>query len=426
MRSPRSRFELACRIGAFALLGWLLGASIMPAPGRRVTRASQTDVETKLAEWTRLPSSVALHGDFSTTPSAWAIDWLSALKHSGHAVTWSGSPPPVALTAEATADPRGSVRVSVAAPSDDRVSLRDDASVIDSVHVSNLGGSVTVPLLVGDVRANVRSQIAIASPPDSVPLKTIVVIGGAGWEGRFVVAALEERGWPVVARFAVAPNVDVTQGAGSLVLDTARVAAVVAIDTVVQRFGGAIARFVRSGGGLVLAGQSSSAPAAAPLAPGATGTRFRPAVLPRDTLDLGSTGFFPVTSLKPDAIPLERRTGGIAIAARRVGAGRVIQVGYDDSWRWRMAGAAGSENAHREWWSNIVSAVAYVPERTRSAAAVSLSSAPLALLVDRVGPARATAPAGIGRAAIDRRLILAFIMILLIAEWASRRLRGMR
>lgn len=427
MRSPRKRFELGCRIGAFALLGWLLGTSIMPAPGRRVVRASQSDVETKLAEWTRLSSSVALHGDFSTTPSAWAIDWLSALRRSGHAVTWSGSPPPVALTVEATADPRGAVQISVAAPADDRVSLRDDASVIDSVRVSNLGGSVTVPLLVGDVVATAVGQVAIASPPDSTPLRTIVVVGGAGWEGRFVVAALEERGWPVVARFAVAPNVDVTQGSGSLVLDTARVAAVVAIDTVIQRFGGAIERFVRSGGGLVLAGPASLAPAAASLAPGAIGTRFRPAVLPRDTLDLGSTGFFPVTSLKPDAVPLERRTGGIAVAARRVGAGRVIQVGYDDSWRWRMAGATGSENAHREWWSRLVSAVAYVPEPYVGATtAATPSSAPLALLVDRVGPARASAPSGVGRAPVDRRLILALVMILLLAEWASRRLRGLR
>jgi hypothetical protein len=426
MRSPRNRFELGCRIGAFAVLGWLLGTSIMPASGRRVVRASQSDVGAKLAEWTRLPARFALHGDFATAPSPWEIDWLSALKRSGRSVTWSGSPPPVAVTTEATADPRGSVQISVAAPSDDRVSLRDDASLIDSIHVSNLGGSVTVPLLVGDVVANAAGQVAAAPPPDTTPLKSIVVVGAAGWEGRFVVVALEERGWPVIARFAVAPNVDVTQGAGSLTLDTGRVAAVVAIDTVVQRFGGAIERFVRSGGGLVLAGPSSLAPATTPLAPGAIGTRFRPAVLPRDTLYLGSTGFFPVTSLKPDAVPLERRTGGIAVAARRVGAGRVIQVGYDDSWRWRMAGAAGSENAHREWWSHIVSAVAYVPQPVGNAAAAPWASAPLALLVDRVGPSRSSAPSGVGRPPVDRRLILALILILLIAEWASRRLRGLR
>ncbi|HEY9225698.1 MAG TPA: hypothetical protein VIP11_03570, partial [Gemmatimonadaceae bacterium] len=252
----------------------------------------------------------------------------------------------------------------------------------------------------------------------------IVVIGGASWEGKFVVAALEERGWPVIARFAVAPNVDVAAGASAPLLDTARIAAVVAIDTLVQRFGTAIERYVRSGGGLVLAGPSGLAPAAASLAPGVIGARWRPAVLPRDTLDLGSTGFFPVGQLKSDAVPLERRPGGVAVAARRVGAGRVIQVGYDDSWRWRMAGATGSESAHREWWSRLVSAVAYAPEAPRAASMPS-SSAPLAFLVDRVGPPRSLPSTGAG-VQIDRRVILALIMILLLAEWSSRRLRALK
>ena len=424
MPSPRSRFELACRIGAFALLGWLLGTSIMPSTGRRVERASQSNVESRLASWTRLPPSVVLHGDFATTPGPWAIEWLGALRRSGHAVTWSGAPPALALAAEALADPQGGARIDVGAPTDERVALRDDASAIDSLHISNLGGSVTAPILVGDILANAAGQLATAVAPDSVPTRTIVVIGGAGWEGKFVVAALEERGWPVTARFAIAPNVDV--GPAALTLDTARVAAVVAIDTLVQRYGAAVERFVRSGGGLVLAGPSSQATAAASLAPGAIGSRFRPTVLPRDTFDLGSTGFFPVSSLKPDAVALERRTGGVAIAARRVGAGRVIQVGYDDSWRWRMAGATGSETAHREWWSRLVSAVAYVPESARVSVSTSAVGAPLAMLVDRVGPSRSSPPAGSGSGPIDRRIILAGIMILLLAEWASRRLRGMR
>jgi len=164
---------------------------------------------------------------------------------------------------------------------------------------------------------------------------------------------------------------------------------------------------------------------AASIAPGSIGVRFRPAVLPRDTLDLGSTGFFPVAQLKPDAIAIERRTGGVAIAARRVGAGRVIQVGYDDSWRWRMAGADGSEAAHREWWSRIVTAVAYVPQSATTSSR-SAQSAPVAMLVDRVGPARGSPPAGAKRRPVDQRLILAAIMILLSTEWASRRLRGLK
>src|SRR5690242_19780311 len=113
MPSPRSRFELGCRVGAFALLGWLIGTAVFPATGRRVERATHTDVDAKLARWTRLPSSVALHGDFASTPSPVAIDWLSALRRSGHAVSWSGSPPAMALSAEASGDPRGGARIDV-------------------------------------------------------------------------------------------------------------------------------------------------------------------------------------------------------------------------------------------------------------------------------------------------------------------------
>jgi hypothetical protein len=213
---------------------------------------------------------------------------------------------------------------------------------------------------------------------------------------------------------------------GDLQLDTSRVAAVVAIDTVVQRSWPAVERFVRMGGGLVLAGPSSLAPSAASIAPGATGARFQPAVLPRDTIVLGSTGFFPVSTLKPDAVALERRAGEVAIAARRIGAGRVIQLGYDDSWRWRMAGPTGSENAHREWWARVIGAVAYVPESPSVANVARASSAPLALLVDRIGLPRASPPAGARQAPLDRRLILGLILILLVAEWSSRRLRGFK
>lgn len=421
MRSRRSGFETACRIAAFALIGWLLGTSLMSPSTRRTARASRSAIETRLPEWTRTPGGTALHADLTATPAPWAVDWLGALKRSGHAVTWSGSVPPMAMTIEALPDPRGGARVDVAAPAGVTVALRDDASAIDSVHVRQFGGSALVPMLVGNVVAEAEGQTASAPAPDSAHSKSVVVVGGASWEGKYVVAALEEQGWPVTARFAIAPNVEVT-GASALTLDTSRVAAVVAIDTVVQRYAASLERFVRSGGGLVLAGPAALAPVAASLAPGVVGPRFRPATLPRDTLGLGSTGFFPVASLKQDAVPLEQRTGGVAIAARRVGAGRVIQVGYDDSWRWRMAGAPGSERAHREWWSRLVAAVAYVP--SPRAAMDAPNSAPLARLVDRIGPPVASPPAYAMRSRVDSRLILAAIFVLLLAEWTSRRLRG--
>jgi hypothetical protein len=424
MLSPRSRFESLCRIGAFALLGWMFGDSVFPTSGRRIERATSAQLESRLEAWTRSASNVGLHGDFDAAPSAWAIDWLGALRHSGHAVTWSGSPPALALSAEALADPRGGARVDVAAPGGTNVAIRDDASAIDSIRVVNLGGSVTAPVIVGRVTANAAGESASATVADSTRRRSIVVVGAAGWEGKFIVAALEERGWTVKARFTVAPAVDVTPPGGSLALDTARTSAVIVVDTSLQALGGAIDRFVRSGGGLILAGPASLT-SLSDLAPGSLSTRIRPAVLPSDTIGLGSTGFYPVANLKPDAVVLERRASGVAIAARRVGAGRVVQLGYDDSWRWRMAGANGSENAHREWWSRLVSAVAYAPP-VASAPTAETRGAPLAELVDRLGPARVAGPPIAGRGPIDRRLLLVAMMILLLAEWGSRRLRGFK
>src|SRR5205814_8878706 len=133
-----------------------------------------------------------------------------------------------------------------------------------------------------------------------------------------------------------------------------------------------------------------------------------------DTIGLGTTGFYPVAALKPDGIALDRRSGAVAVAARRVGAGRLLQVGYDDSWRWRMSGGPASEIAHRDWWSRVVAAVAYVPEVMPAAANVSGAAAPLAHLIDRLGPARPIAKEKIPRPPIDRRLLLAVIMILLL------------
>lgn len=415
-------------MGAFALLGWLLGSSVIPSTGRRVERATAADVGARLAKWTALPASVALHGEFSTSPEAWVVDWLAALRRSGHVVSWSGSPPAVALSAEAMSDPNGAVRIDVAAPNGVVVQLRDDASAIDSVRVTQFGASVISPMVVGAIVGHVGSQQFSTAAPDSSPVRAVVVVGSASWEGKFVVSALEERGWPVIARFSVAPSVDVTEG-GSMALDTARVAAVIVLDSIAaQSMGVALERFVHSGGGLVLAGASSLAPMTSALAPGALGARVRPAELPKDTIRLGSTGFYPVSSLEQGGVALERRPGGVAVAVRRVGAGRVMQVGYDDSWRWRMAGAIGSERAHREWWSRIVASVAYVPAAPLAVGPMGnrLEPAPVARLVGRLGPPRTAPPTGPTRGPIDRRILLTLIMILLLLEWGSRRWRGMR
>lgn len=425
MRSRRKTFESACRVGAFALLGWMIGTSLMPVAERRLERASTSTVASKLAAWTRMPAGVALHTESATSPEAWIVDWLAALGHSGHAVTWSGAPPAVAMSVEALPDPNGAMRIDVATPAQTSVVLRDDASVIDSLRVKQLGGTVVTPMLVGRVVGSAAGQIFSATAGDTPRLRSIAVVGAASWEGKFIASALEERGWPVIARFHVAPSVDVAEG-GVLPLDTSRIAAVVALDTTIESLGVGLQGFVRSGGGLVLAGPASRAASVAALSPGSLAPRTRPALRSADTIGLGSTGFYPVNAMKPDGVVLDRRADGIAIAARRVGAGRVLQVGYDDSWRWRMAGGIASEREHREWWTRAVGSVAYVPGALDEVRLRSPESAPLAYLVGRLGPAQSAPASAMTRSAVDRRILMALIMILLLSEWASRRLRGAR
>jgi hypothetical protein len=106
-----------------------------------------------------------------------------------------------------------------------------------------------------------------------------------------------------------------------------------------------------------------------------------------------------------------------------------MQVGYDETWRWRMGGGDEAQAAHREWWSRIVAAVAYAPVVSRtSSASVITDETPLASLVDALGPASRfdtnVAPRG-DRARVTR--ILFFILLgALLLEWASRRARGAR
>jgi hypothetical protein len=421
MRSLRRRLEIGCRIGAFALLGWSIGTSIFPSPRRAVERASASELSTRLPSWTRTPAGVALHATLDAAPSSRETAWLAALRHAGHSVSWSGSPAPAVVVAEPVVDPSGALRVGVAAPVNSRVTLADMAGAIDSARVAagGLGVSFTVPLSVDSLVARVdRQPLTVAKPADVAP-RAVLVVGDAGWEGKFVASALEERGWRVMTRFAVAPGVNV-RAAEQPQLDTAHFAAIVAIDSSVEALGPAVRRFVEQGGGLVLAGFAAGARSVSPLAAGSVGPRTRRNVAANDTIGLGTTGYFPVASLRDDAIALERRAPGVAIAARRIGAGRVIQSGYDDSWRWRMAGAPGSEAAHRDWWSRVVSSVAYAPVGANARS----FDAPVASLFGRLGPPRPAPVAS--RGTIDPRLMLALILLLLLVEWTSRRLRGLR
>jgi hypothetical protein len=107
----------------------------------------------------------------------------------------------------------------------------------------------------------------------------------------------------------------------------------------------------------------------------------------------------------------------------------VLQSGYDETWRWRMAGGDGAAAAHREWWSRLVAAVAYAPLVSRSSVNdLVTDEMPYASLIDALGPptpldarlTRRTDPM-----ALDR-LLFALVVVSLLAEWTSRRFRGAR
>jgi hypothetical protein len=384
------------------------------------SNACERILSERLKELSRAPDEL-IHLDATTSPPAWATDWLAAVARAGSPVSWSGAAPATALSVQAVATPRHAVRIDVAAPAGSVARISDDAGEVDRVTIADLGATVVAPSIDGTVSVDAAGQAMHSAAPPIALRRNVMVVGAAGWEGKFIVAALEESGWSVMPRFAVAPGVDVTSGT-SAILDTSKIGVVIALDSSVRVLGTALDRFVRSGGGLILAGPAAAAPTVADLAAGHVGPRTRPVLQVRDTMRLGTTGFYPVVGLRPGAIALDRRVGGIAVAAMRVGAGRVLQAGYDDSWRWRLAGVAGSDEAHRQWWTRAVESAAYVPAARRSVDVAA--AAPLAYLIDRLG-ARRPAPRTPGPG-VDPRILMALIMILLLTEWTSRRLRGFR
>ncbi|HWZ59066.1 MAG TPA: hypothetical protein VNW46_08840 [Gemmatimonadaceae bacterium] len=435
----RSRAEWVLRVAAVGLLAWALWGALRPARSAAVSSVDAGSLRAALARWSSAAPPTAVHvtlGGGDVLPG-YARQWLMAFRRDGVGVTW-GQPletsvaPLVAsaLEAEAVADPRGGTRVRVAAPGGAGVVVRDALGPLDSVRVGPRaqGATVMIPASLRTIDGVVGSTPARGAVVDSLTLRHVLVLGRAGWESKFIVRSLEEEGWPVDVHLAVAPRNDVVEGKPTAI-DTALYAAVIAIDSSVAPVAPRIATYVRSGGGLVVVG--SAAQVFHELDSGAPGVRVRDDEgAPSDTAPRRSLGLMPVTQLAVDAVVLERRGDLVAVAARRVGTGRVVQVGYDDTWRWRMAGGDSSATRHRAWWAAVVSSVAYAPRSERPVPA-DVDVAPLAHLVDALGAP--TAPAA--STAFARRLdidplrspwIFGVLLLALLVEWASRRLRGRR
>jgi hypothetical protein len=423
----RVRFEQTLRgivIGALAVMLW---RSLSPESKSGGQRLSARGVSGALAKWSaaaKAPSGI--HVRLDSVPSPLERSWLSALAGAGSSVTWSGDLPPLMIDAQPVASPAGGTKVLVAAPSGSSVEVSDDIGVIDTVHAQNAGAALALTSIAGQLTARVKGSVASTVQRDSVALHKVLVIGEAGWESKFVAAALEEEGWKVDAFIRVAPGVDVAQGSAA-VIDTSRYSAVVAIDGAVLPYANRIVEFAQSGGGVVLAARAASLDAMAAIRSGTVGrsTSEARAIQSGGSVSLATLALAPITSLRSDAVPLERRAGAVAIAARRIGAGRAIQLGYEDTWKWRMGGDEHAVRDHRVWWRWLVSSVAYGPRVLHAKGSTLTDGAPLLHLVSAIGPS-ATIAMMIPRGRSPERSDWLFVLVALgfIGEITMRRLNG--
>jgi hypothetical protein len=424
----RAAIEAAFRALSFIVLALMLWQSLDVGRPERIVSGRSANLDKTLRDWSSsglAPDRAFLELDRTPTPAH--RDWIRALSRAGTDVTWHGNLPAAAVSVEPIRSPRGGFTVLAAAPSDNRVSIEDDLGLIEGTNAAAGGTRFFVPSASGDIIAKAGGTTARASLPDSVRVGRVLVVGSANWETKFVTAALEEDGWKVDADIRVAPGASVTQGTFSQI-DTARYSAVVALDGSAASRASDIERYAALGGGVVLAGTTGSLEAFASIRAGTAGRIQSPSATEGEpgSVTAASLSFSPIASLRADAIALESENGFVISAARRHVAGRILQLGYIDTWRWRMSGGADSPAEHRQEWTRAVASVAYAPVIGRSATATD--DAPVAGLVGAVGPSAQRQGPTLASSAgsISLWLLFAILSLSLLAEWASRRMRGSR
>ena len=425
----RSGVETVLRVVSVGIMAWMLWVSLDHGRTESVVGAQSNSLSRGLREWSKsgvAPDRISVQLDSVPTPRQ--RDWLAALRSSGSNVTWSGSLPAVGLEIQPIAAPGGGYNVLVSAPSGSSVVVGDEVGPLDTLRAGAGGARVSVPSASGIVTARSAGTTARASLPDSLRIKRVLVIGSADWESKFVIAALEESGWKVDAQTHVAPGVSVTQGSINPI-DTARYSAVIALDRSASAYAAEITRYAASGGGVILGAAAVGGEGFASLRAGAAGRIDAPTAVQSEpgSVTLQSLSLMPIVAMRGDAIALERRNGNVAAAARRFVNGRVLQLGYIDTWRWRMSGSGNSVSDHRKWWTNAVAGVAYAPPAS-SAIASNQDDVPLARLVGALGqpsPA-ALVPLASTAASVSLWWLFAILSLSLLAEWVSRRTRGVR
>jgi hypothetical protein len=352
---------------------------------------NQGGVSGSISTWSRTVAP-AVHVDLDSVVAPWQRDWLAAIRHAGTNVTWSG--PHIAATAATLnplPDPVGTSELAISAPARSTVVVGDRMGPIDSVAAGANGARIEIPGNLDALHVSVRGSTARVVAPDSIAYKRLLVEGAAGWETKFTIAALTERGWKVDALVHVAPGVDVRTGT-PVAPDTSRYAAVVAVDSTATMIGHTVASYVQSGGGLVTLRDASG-------------------VGPREAT----------------SVLLARQADG-EIRASRVGSGRVIRVGSNDLWRRRMTGDDTVPNpvvAHRALLARIVAAVAYAPRIARESDSPT-DVAPLADMIDRLGAASPPIEARSLDREVPSSILFGVLLLSLLLELASRRFRGAR
>jgi hypothetical protein len=421
-RAERPRAERALRLVAWAaLIAWIANAA-RPAL-THVDVATDATLAGALPRWSRDATVDSVHAQLDTVPGPVASAWLAALGRAGVGVSWSGPRiPATALEVHPAVDPAGGVLVHTSAPSATTRIVSDALGPLDTLR-GPAASVVRFASMGRDVVLAADRQWARADVAPFGAVRRVFVTGAAGWEAKFVIAALEEAGWAVDARVFIAPERDVVQGTPST-LDTARYAAAVLLDSAGAESVRGIERFVREGGGVILAGDASAAPRVASLTQWHVGKReVAPlGVLPGDTTWRGLSRLPLVMVGDASAVVIERRGGDATLVAKRHYAGRVSAVGYDQTWRWRMAGDS-SRVEHREWWSRVVGSVA---RRPALSAAGPAGAAPLASLHAVLGPS--SAPVRVLPVALSAQVLTAILgallLAFLLAEWLLRRSRG--
>lgn len=428
MRSPgsgRAAAEHVLRgvaVAALFVLAILLWRGSSPPGDADVAPAA---LDSALVQWIAAAPRSATIGA-GRLPGVRHRDWLVALRRNGLDVRWrSGDTSGSALVVEDAPLPGMAPRILLRSRPGRPVLLTDELGRIDSGMVAPSGVMTWRANPVGAVSAATGDAVPVASPRDSLSVRPVLVVGQAGWEGKFVVAALEEDGWRVSARLSVAPGAVVTQGATARI-DTSSVSVVVVLDSLSPLDATQLARFVNDGGGLVAAGSGTRHPAVRSVATARVAST-EAGVLgalqgPTPRAGLATRTFRPSG---PSAVPIERRGVDPVVVGQRVGAGRVVVAGYDDTWRLRMTPASDdAPGGHRAWWSSLVASVAHARPMPREVP--SIDEAPFAATVGALGPPLV---AGVERDNVPRipweALLLAMALATLLGEWASRRLRGL-